>query len=266
MTDNGLIKKAKNPSETQQATIFYDVFGGSGIISHTLKYLYPHNRVVWNDYDNYQERLDNTHITEQVRQELLNILPSKEVIRLTPAEKEAVIKLLDSYQYLDTITLATYLCFSGNYAQDRESLYKIINYQRVNQSPIITQNYLKGVERVSLDFKTLLDSIPQEQKDNQQAFLILDPPYLQTFKGNYSDSFSLKQFFSLFESITKPYIFFSSENSDILEFLEFFSKYNKTFENYTFNTAFLKCLGTTERKLDYMIYTEPENLLTSLSS
>ena len=30
-------------------TIFLDVFGGSGLISHNIKQWYPKNRVIWND-------------------------------------------------------------------------------------------------------------------------------------------------------------------------------------------------------------------------
>ena len=37
--------------------VFLDLFGGSGLLSHHLKCRYPNNRVVWNDFDNYAERL-----------------------------------------------------------------------------------------------------------------------------------------------------------------------------------------------------------------
>ncbi|MFW9339073.1 hypothetical protein ACN9N6_01275, partial [Glaesserella parasuis] len=34
-----------------------DVFGGSGLLSHTAKQLKPQARVIYNDFDNYAERL-----------------------------------------------------------------------------------------------------------------------------------------------------------------------------------------------------------------
>ncbi|MBS4276041.1 DNA adenine methylase [Campylobacter vulpis] len=39
-------------------TIFYDVFGGSGLLSHETKRNFPNNEVVWNDFDDFQSRLD----------------------------------------------------------------------------------------------------------------------------------------------------------------------------------------------------------------
>lgn len=56
--------------EIKQDTIFLDVFGGSGLLSHNLKRWYPHNEVVWNDFDNYQARLNNAPITQELKDEL----------------------------------------------------------------------------------------------------------------------------------------------------------------------------------------------------
>ncbi len=41
-----------------EQTIFLDCFGGSGWLSHITKQRFPKNRVIWNDYDNYQGRLE----------------------------------------------------------------------------------------------------------------------------------------------------------------------------------------------------------------
>lgn len=41
------------------ATTFVDLFGGSGLLSHTVKRLRPDARVIYNDYDNFQQRLEN---------------------------------------------------------------------------------------------------------------------------------------------------------------------------------------------------------------
>ena len=38
-------------------TVFVDLFGGSGLLSHITKHLRPEATVVNNDYDNYRERL-----------------------------------------------------------------------------------------------------------------------------------------------------------------------------------------------------------------
>lgn len=40
-------------------TIFVDLFGGSGLLSHIAKHEKPKATVVYNDFDNYRERLVN---------------------------------------------------------------------------------------------------------------------------------------------------------------------------------------------------------------
>ena len=36
---------------------YVDLFGGSGLLSHTVKQYYPKSNVVYNDFDNYSERI-----------------------------------------------------------------------------------------------------------------------------------------------------------------------------------------------------------------
>ena len=43
--------------------IYVDLFGGSGLLSHTVKQRYPKARVVYNDYDNFSQRLKNIERT-----------------------------------------------------------------------------------------------------------------------------------------------------------------------------------------------------------
>lgn len=54
--------------------IFVDLFGGSGLLSHTIKQIYPNARVVWNDFDNFYQRLQNIPKTNQILEELRAIL------------------------------------------------------------------------------------------------------------------------------------------------------------------------------------------------
>ena len=53
----------KNYSET---ATYVDLFGGSGLLSHTIKSVYPNAKVIYNDFDNYQERINNIDKTNQV--------------------------------------------------------------------------------------------------------------------------------------------------------------------------------------------------------
>lgn len=238
-------------------TIFLDVFGGSGLISHNIKQWYPKNRVIWNDYDNYQERLDNINDTELIRKkiyEVFGINDTKE--KATQQERQEILDFIQDFEakghYVDYVTLSVYLLFCGNYADSLESLSKHGFYNRVPKAlSLEIKDYLQGVERVQQDFKALLDSYSHIQN----KLLILDPPYLQTQVGNYKDCFRLGQFFDLIQRVSKPYIFFGSENSDIVESFEYFKAHNKELEGYTYNNAYLSVGGK-----DYILYPQGRSL------
>lgn len=238
-------------------TIFLDVFGGSGLISHNIKQWYPKNRVIWNDYDNYQKRLDGISDTEILRAkiyEVFGINDSQE--KATQAQKQEILNFIKDLEskghYVDYVTLSVYLLFCGTYADSSESLSKHSLYNRVSSYSLNeAKDYLQGVERVQQDFKALLDSYSHIQN----KLLILDPPYLQTQVGNYKDCFKLGQFFELIQRVTKPYIFFGSENSDIIESFEYFKAHNKELESYTFNEAYLSVGGK-----DYILYPQGRSL------
>lgn len=242
-------------------TIFLDVFGGSGLISHNIKQWYPKNRVIWNDYDNYQKRLDGISDTEILRAkiyEVFGINDSKE--KATQEEKQEILNFIKDFEakghYMDYTSLSTYLLFSGNYVYSLESLSKKSLYNRVPKGTLCeAKGYLQGVERVQKDFKDLLDSYSHIQN----KLLILDPPYLQTQVGNYKDCFKLGQFFKLIQRVSKPYIFFGSENSDIIEAFEYFKAHNKELDGYTYDSAYLHIGGK-----DYILYPQGRNLFENI--
>lgn len=261
-----MLKHIKAVLETMQEdgqidseTIFIDCFGGSGLISHNIKQWYPSNRVVWNDYDNYQERLNHLDTTEQLRQEIAKIISDTNTYKdkLPHHTKEKILTLLQdkaqSGAFIDYTTISVYLLFSGNYARNYQELAKQTFYNRIASKPLNNKGYLAGVERTQADFIDLLESY----KDITNKCLILDPPYLQTQKGNYRDSFQLAQFFNLIERVQKPYIFFGSHKSDILPCFAYLSKYHKELANYTYKQAKLHLSD-----IDYIIYPSPRSLFT----
>ena len=70
-----------------------DLFGGSGILSQTIKQQNPTSRVIYNDFDNYQSRLAQIEVTEGLRLKLVEANAHlKKATRVDESEKE---KLLD---------------------------------------------------------------------------------------------------------------------------------------------------------------------------
>ena len=69
------LKQFKPALQNYSPTATYvDLFGGSGLLSHTVKSIYPGAKVVYNDFDNYQERLANIDRTNQLITDLRVIL------------------------------------------------------------------------------------------------------------------------------------------------------------------------------------------------
>lgn len=216
-------------------TIFLDVFGGSGLVAHNLKMWYPNNRVIWNDFDNFQERLRLYPITQEILERIIALkIQSKE--KLTPQESKNVKEILESYpeQDLDCITISAWLLFSGKYAMTKEALLRSTYYNRITKSLSKSVGYLQGVERVQMDFKDLLKKYKEDY-----ILPILDPPYLQTQKGNYRAHFMVKDFLHLMDRVKdfKICLLFSSTKSENQEFLDYFNISYQIYEkNFSLKT------------------------------
>ena len=74
---------------------YVDLFGGSGLLSHTIKQEKPRARVIWNDFDNYQKRLENIHQTNKILAEIQPFFSGLSTNERVPEPtKMAIIKIL----------------------------------------------------------------------------------------------------------------------------------------------------------------------------
>ena len=53
--------------------VFVDLFGGSGIVSHWVKNIKPASTVIYNDFDNYCDRLNKIDETNEQLKEIRKI-------------------------------------------------------------------------------------------------------------------------------------------------------------------------------------------------
>ena len=89
--------------------------------------------------------------------------------------------------------------------------------------------------------------------ENEDVVLILDPPYLQTNKAGYKCFWGLRDFLKLIRLVREPFIFFSSENSDILPYIDDLVEWgDEVFKDYKIKQASLS--NGAKSKPDYMIY------------
>lgn len=248
---------------------FLDCFGGSGLLSNTIKYEIPRSRVIWNDYDDYKKRIDNAKITQEIQREIHEIMKDYpalkkgikidlECVKIKEIEKQKIISLLESYEakgmFIDYHTISSRLVFNGKVIHDLESLKKATFYKTWlgSNMEVKTDGYLENVERVQMDFREMIE----KYRVDSNCILILDPPYLQTYTECYDKSvYRLKDFLELVRMVKKPYVLFSSEKSEILQFLEFYDNYSDTFHNRKVIAG--KHSGQKTRVFenkDYMIY------------
>ncbi|WP_085165753.1 DNA adenine methylase [Gilliamella bombi] len=208
-----------------------DVFGGSGLLSHNAKYTCRNARVIYNDYDNYSHRLANISKTEGIRKDLLSLVAVyKKKEKIQADTKEKIIEYLNSKNNcIDCFTLSSYLLFSGGTITDLSDFDSRALYNRVAVTPLNCSGYLDGVEITHLSFDKLM-----QQKLTGKVLYLLDPPYINTQQGYRKDTyFGLLDQLKLFGLMKPPFMYFTSDKSEIVEMV------NNA--NFTFSDIFNGC-------------------------
>lgn len=201
---------------------YVDLFGGSGLLSHTIKQHYPNANVVYNDYDNYRLRLDNVSNTNRLISDIRAIVAEcPKDKRILEPQRSLIIKRVQQEEqttgYVDYITLSSNILFSMKYVQSYAELEKETLYNCIRMSDYNADNYLDGVIVESLDYKELFSKY---QNQNNVVFLV-DPPYLSTEVGTYKNYWKLKDYLDVLDVLNGTnYIYFTSNKSNIIELCE----------------------------------------------
>jgi len=167
-------------------TVFVDLFGGSGLLSHITKHFHPESRVIYNDFDNYRLRINiprTNRLLESIRPIVSQFDRHKPI---TGVAREQIFSLLEQEEketgFLDFITLSSSLMFSMKYKMSiqgmrGETLYNNVRKNGYEPCP----GYLAGLEIVSCDYRELFE----QYKDTPSVVFLVDPPYLSTDVGTY---------------------------------------------------------------------------------
>ena len=93
---------------------YVDLFGGSGLLSHTVKQMYPDAKVVYNDFDNYSERIANVDKTNALLSDL-RVITSKNENRKERLSDELHSEIIARIEvekgFIDWVTLSSNLLF-----------------------------------------------------------------------------------------------------------------------------------------------------------
>ena len=209
--------------------VFVDLFGGSGLLSHITKYQKPGATVVYNDFDNYRQRLENIPRTNVLLDKIRAVVASVPRRKFLPKKtKDTILRRIEQeehrYGYVDYITLSSSLLFSMKYATNLEELRKETFYNTVRKcdyNPCL--DYLDGLEIVSCDYKELFN----KYKDMPDVVFLIDPPYLSTEVGTYTMNWGLSDYLDVLQTLVGTnYIYFTSNKSSIIELCDWIGKNN----------------------------------------
>lgn len=210
-------KEALN--EFSNDATYVDLFGGSGLLSHTVKNHYPNATVVYNDFDGYSQRLESVGNTNALLADI-RIICAKSAERkgkLPEALKIEIIERIEKEKgFVDWVTISSSVLFSMNYATSLDQLKKETFYNKVRLSDYRTDGYLDGVNRVKKDYRDLF----AEYRYHTNVVFLVDPPYLSTDCSTYSrpDYWKLSDYLNVLKTIEDTsYFYFTSNKSQILE-------------------------------------------------
>lgn len=231
----------KNYSPT---ATYVDLFGGSGLLSHTVKQMYPDAKVIYNDFDGYKDRLQNVENTNALLSDIREIVKDCEKDKkLDEQYRQQILDRLKAEKgFVDYVTISSNVLFSAKYVTDFDGMTKQSMYNNVRLSSYKVDDYLQDVEVVCKDYKDLFELY----KNEKNVVLLVDPPYLSTDVSTYNktDYWKLSDYLDVLNVLKeKPYFYFTSNKSQIVELANWIG--SNTEVSNPFKNAITKVVSTT---------------------
>jgi hypothetical protein len=259
-----LIKEFYDESYT-----FVDLFGGSGLLSREIKKELPNATVYVNDFDDYNNRLQNVEITNEIIAKIYKLIHEYEIPnkkKLPSKLKQIILNMIAEYEqqgkFIDYTTLSTKLIFSTANATSYEMLASENFYNQIKKNQQYNVEHCKtwydGLNITCVSYEENINRF----KDQEKVVFIADPPYMNTDITNYTDNdyWNFQNYMKvnteLFDS-KHDFIFFTSDKSNIVQLNEFIE------ENYPGKSLFTEdkivhqnvvSMGKDQSYNDYMIF------------
>lgn len=211
-------------------TVFVDLFGSSGLLSHITKHQRPDATVVYNDFDGYRRRLEAIPQTNALLADLRAIAKDIQHHKpITGAARERILERIIREErqtgYVDFITISSSLMFSMKYQLSVEGMKKETLYNNIRKADYqLCPDYLDGLTITSCDYKELY----LRYKDVPDAVFLVDPPYLSTDVCTYKMYWRLSDYLDVLTVLNgHSFVYFTSNKSSIVELCQWMGK-NRT--------------------------------------
>jgi len=223
----GWFEEFKTMLETfPDCTTIIDVFGGSGLLAHQARRLRPDARVVWNDFDNYRERLARIPETNELKIKIAALLQEtgggQKKKKIPPEIITSIKQVLrdhtQKFGYLDCITVSSWILFSGNYFKTWEEFEKEEKdfwYHSLLSAPYpAPDTYLNGLTVVREDWRVFFTD---PVYDTNRTLFLLDPPYFFTDGYSYEGAMTYQDQSDLLDLMgSRNYCYFTNSNSALV--------------------------------------------------
>ena len=205
-----------------------DVFGGSGFCAYLARQVFhdmPNVHVVYNDYDNYVDRLMKVDQTNRILQKCLAIIRTPHMKKMSDNEKEACLEVISQESNPDFITLSNYFLFSPHCYDNWDGFKKESFYNKLPKCNIDVDvdAYLEGIDVIHAEYEEVIDYFIEKP-----TLFILDPPYLYSDKSAYNTNYwRLDKYMLLLRMIMdmNHIILFSEQNSELSFIIESLDRY-----------------------------------------
>lgn len=210
-------------------TVFVDLFGGSGLLSHITKCQKPDATVIYNDFDGYQNRLQHIPQTNHLLADLRKMVEAEGIPKhscIRGELRDRIFARLEQEEhevgYIDFITISSGLMFSMKYKMSIPEMKKEALYNNLRKSDYpICEDYLEGITVVSCDYKEVF----ARYKDVPNVVFLVDPPYLSTDVGTYNMYWRLSDYLDVLTILAgHRFVYFTSNKSSIIELCEWLGR------------------------------------------
>lgn len=202
--------------------VIVDLFGGSGLLSHTAHVVKPQATVIYNDYDDFCARLDAIPSTNALLSRIRPLVADIPCLHRLPEDvRQKVLDVLreaDAKGYVDYVSLSSTLLFSGNHVTSLHEFERVALYQRMRSGDFApAAGYLDGLTIAHADYREVF----ARYKDEPRAVFLLDPPYLCTDVKSYAMTWRLSDYLDVLTLLRNyRFIYFTSARSHLTELCE----------------------------------------------